>query len=154
MSKKSLEQENVSAGEQFRQEWAAHSGDWAFHVLAFLSGRRQNEVTLDEILQTETFARSTPEEQSSLKFVAAQAEPLHPLSEEDSRRLKERDMFLMDFADRKLLGHEDLANQIRNIPVAVAERQKFDRFYFSKVYESPKLFSWIWTRGDADGAKA
>jgi hypothetical protein len=131
-------------GEQFRREWAEHSGDWSFQVLKFLQGRRVNEVNASEIITTQTYARSLQPEKDALRWVAEQAEQLRPLSAEDRRRLIERDDFLMRWVDGKTLGHADWVSEIQNIPAAVRRAQEVDAALFRNAYPSVRLFGWIW----------
>jgi hypothetical protein len=134
-------------GDKFRREWAENSGDISFQICKFLQGRRVNEVTEVEILHTQTFKRSTPEEQSALLWVAKQAENYNPLSEEDKRRLIERDDFLMRWKDGTTLGHADWVSEIKNIPAAVQRAQEVDAKLFPNTFPAPAgLFSWIWKR--------
>ena len=69
------------AEDRMRREWAENSGDWAWQVLHFLQGRRTNEIALSEVEGLKTFARSNAIEQASLRWVSAQAEQRHPLSD-------------------------------------------------------------------------
>ena len=133
-----------NAGDHERREWAEHSGDWAFGVLRFLQGRRQNEISLAEVLTTQTYTRSTQREKDALRFVAAQSEQRHLVSDEDRRRLIERDSFLIKFVDGETLGHSDWVTQIQAIPAGVVRAQAVDAAMFKTTFPSPVLFRWIW----------
>ena len=130
--------------DNFRRTWAANSADWSWQVLKFLQGRRRNEISLAEIVTTETYARSTPQEKDSLKFVASQAQLLAPISEEDTRRLIERDDFLIGFVEGQTLGLSNWVAEINKIPMAVQHAQETDAALFGTTYPAPKLFGWIW----------
>src|SRR5882757_1158330 len=93
-----------TADEKLRREWADKSGDWAWQVLKFLQGHRKIEISLTEIVTPHTDARSTQREKDSLRFVAAQAEQYRSPSDENRRRLIERDDFLMKFVAGETLG--------------------------------------------------
>jgi hypothetical protein len=133
-----------SAGDKFHREWAEHSGDWSFQILKFLQGRRVNEVNAAEIITTQTYARSLQPEKEALRWVAEQAEQLRPLSEEDRRRLIERDAFLLNWVDGKTLGHADWVAEIQNIPAAVRRAQDVDAALFPNTFPSRHLFGWHW----------
>ena len=135
-----------SAETKSRREWAEAGGDWAWQVLKFLQGRRQNEISLSEILTTQTYMRSTQREKDALRFVATQAEQKHPITGEDRRRLKERDDFLMKFVAGESLGRGDWVSEIQNIPATVPRAQEVDASLFQKTYRAPKLFSYLWER--------
>jgi len=131
---------------RMRREWAENSGDFAWQIIKFLQGKRSNEVSLIEVEQTETYKRSSELEQSALRFVASQAEQRHAVSDEDRRRLIERDNFLMRYADGQTLGHQDWVTEIRNIPIAVRHAQEVDAHLFPKTFVSPTIFRWVWER--------
>jgi len=133
-----------NAGDRERREWAEAGGDWAWQVLKFLQGRRAQEVSLAEVLTTQTYTRSTQREKDALRFVAAQSEQRHLVSDEDRRRLIERDSFLIKFVDGETLGHNDWVTEIRNIPVGVQRAQECDKAMFPKTFHQPILFRWIW----------
>src|SRR5579872_4223347 len=109
MSKKIIESPNMeeqlflpveefeTADEKFRRRWAESGADWAWQICKFLQGRRINEVSLSEVEQTMTFARSDEREKAALRYVASDAAQLRPLSEDDRQRLAERDDFLIRF---------------------------------------------------------
>jgi len=132
--------------EKTRREWAESGADWAWGVLRFLQGRRINEVSVFEVEQTRTFENSSEAEQSSLRFVASESIQKYPPNEEDRRRLRERDDFLVRFAAGETLGHGDWVAEIRNIPAGVARAQAVDASMFPKTYQAPELFTWLWKR--------
>jgi hypothetical protein len=137
-----------SAEETFRREWATAGADWGFQIMQFLQGRRVNEISLAEIEQTKTFARSSDKEKSALRFIAMQSEQWAPLSEEDVRRLIETDEWLMQYAAGETLGHAHWVAAIKGIPFAVARAHEADANLFPKTYQAPILFEWIWaTKG-------
>jgi hypothetical protein len=135
-----------NSSDRFRRVWAENSGDWAFQVLKFLQGRRANEVALSEVEGTETYKRSSVQEQSALRFVAGQAEQKHPVSDDDRLRIIERDDFLIRFVEGETLGHQNWVAEIQVMPFAVQRAQVVDAAMFQKTYRSPELFSWIWKR--------
>jgi len=144
---------NLLDGEQFRKAWAEHGCDPAYFILKFLQGRRQADIRVEEIADTLFYARCDDREKMALLLVCAESSEPKQFLVRDTDQLKERDIWLDTYLAGKNLGHADLVDQLNCIPAQVEERQRFDRFYFSKVYESPNLFSWIWTRGDSDAAK-
>src|ERR1700674_4903871 len=115
-----------TADEKFRREWNKAGADWAFWLLKFLQGFRRNEISLSEIVRTQTYAHSTPREKDALKFIAEQSEQHTPLSDEDRRMLIERDDFLVRHVARETLGHADWVAEIQGIPAAVARAQAVD----------------------------
>ena|ERR1700680_2097925 len=128
-----------------RREWAASGADWAYFIVRFLQEGRRLDIQPSEIVKTQLYGRSDDFEKHALDMVCATDHEIKP-SPEDERRLRTRDNFLMDYVDRKTLGHMDLVKQLASIPAKVAERQRFDATLFSKVWESPRLFSWLWKR--------
>jgi len=134
------------AEDRERREWAENSGDYAFGVLRFLQGRRQNEISLAEVLTTQTYMRSTQREKDALRFVAAQSEQRHLVSDEDRRRLIERDSFLIKFVAGEHLGHQDWVTELQAIPAGVARAQAVDAAMFQTTYRAPILFRGIWGR--------
>ena len=126
-----------------RREWAAASGDWAFAVLQFLQGEREAEVTTQEILTTKLYAHSSPREKASLNFVSAQATPAE-ITPSDTAILIERDNFLLDYAETRMLGHMDWVKQLADVPAQIARTQVLDATLFPKLFPSPRIFRWIW----------
>jgi hypothetical protein len=135
-----------SVEDRTRRKWAESGADWSWQILKFLQGRRVTEISLTEILTTQTYARSTLREQNALKFVASQAEQRNLQDEEDRRRLIERDIFLIRFIAGETLGHHDWVSEIQGIPFAVRRAQELDAALFPRTYSSPQLFTWIWAR--------
>jgi hypothetical protein len=135
-----------TAEDRTRRLWAENGGDWAWQVLKFLQGRRKNEISLAEALTTQTYARSTQRERDALRFVAAQGELKYPPSDEDRRRLTERDDFLMRWVEGQTLGHQNWVNEIQGIPAAVQRAQAVDAALFHKTFKSLILFRWVWGR--------
>jgi hypothetical protein len=132
----------VSPAEVFRMQWASSGADWGYFFIEFLRGRRRLDVQPEEIKHTQLWLRSDDLEKRALEMVCATEHELHP-NPEDERILRSRDSFLMDFIDGRNLGHADLVTQVMSIPARVAERERFDRNTFPTVYESPRLFGWI-----------
>jgi len=147
MSKNSLMPLSILDGEQFRKAWAEHGCDWAYFVLKFLQGRRQADIRVDEIAETLFYARCDDIEKRALLLVCAESSEPKQLLVSNTDELKERDIWLHTYLAGKNIGHADLVEQLNLIPAQVEERQHFDRTYFSRVYESPKLFAWLWERG-------
>ncbi len=135
-----------NAGDRERREWAEAGGDWAWQVLKFLQGRRAQEVSLAEVLTTQTYARSTQREKDALRFVSSQSEQIRPISDEDRRRLIERDDFLMLYVEGKTLGHHNWVTELQAIPVGVQRAQAVDAAMFQKTFQEPVLFRRIWGR--------
>ena len=149
MSQNHTHQTEIQAQNQERREWAEAGGDWAFQILAFLRGSRRLEITLGELKATQTYGRSTEQEKRALEFVTGQTEE-HPeiyVDGEDRRKLRERDDFLVRFANGEPLLRSDWASDLHHIPAAVAAREKFDRDLFPKAhYPITRLFDWIFTK--------
>ena len=130
--------------DRLRREWAETGADYAWQILKFLQGRRLNEISLAEVERTKTYERSAELEKSALRFVASQSERRYPLNDEDRRRLRERDNFLMEYVDGSALGYRDWVNEIGNVPRAVAHAQAVDASLFPVTFPSTRLFDWIW----------
>ena len=137
------------AGDQFRRDWASHSGDWAFGVANFLQSGRQHEISADEILRTQVYARSTPREKDALRWFVAQsdARPVPP-TEEDHRRLVERDTLVIQYADQTVpLGRGRLVEPLAKVPAAVERARAVDANLFGKnVFPEPEIFGWVFKR--------
>src|ERR1700730_3258699 len=125
-----------NAEDRTRRIWAENGCDYAYFVVRFLQGRRRLEIQPSEIVKTQLYARSDVFEKRALEMVCATEREIPP-SPEDERRLRTQDQFLVDYIEGRNLGHADLVNQLRSIPTKVAERERFDRTTFAKVWESP-----------------
>jgi hypothetical protein len=125
--------------------WALAGCDWAYFLAEFLRGRRRLDIQPAEIVKTQLYQRSSEAEQRALCLVCETGKEINPLRE-DERRLRIRDQFLMNYVDGHNLGHADLVKELTSIPAKVAERDHFDRAMFARVYDSPRLFDWIWER--------
>jgi len=146
LSTKSLMQLAILSGEDFRRAWAEHGCDWAYFVLKLLQGRRTSDIRVEEITETLFYARCNDVEKMALLLVCADSSEPKQLLASDTDEFKEHDIWLDNYLNGKNLGHADMVTQLYSIPVAVADRQRFDRQYFSVQYESPKLFGWVWER--------
>ena len=134
-----------SAEEKFRREYAEVGADWSYFIVQFLRGRRRLDIQPAEIVKTQIFLRADDAERRALEFVCEVDHPTRP-SPDDELKLRIRDQFLIDYVDGLTLGHADLVAEIKSIPYRVAAREQSDRALFAKVYESPRLFTWIWER--------
>jgi hypothetical protein len=132
-----------------RREFAEAGGDWAFQILTFLRSSRRLEITLGELKATQTYAQSTEQEKRALEFVTGQTEE-HPeiyVDGEDRRKLRERDDFLVRFANGEPLLRSDWASDLHHIPVRVASREKGDRDMFPTAhYPITPLFQWVFEK--------
>ena len=126
-----------------RRVWSENGCDWGYFIVRFLQGQRRAEITPEEITQTKLYARCDELERRALEMVCANPNPLVNVTPDDECRLRERDSWLVDFVDRKTLGHQDWIEQLLSIPAAAAERQTFDSAYFFTQYPQPRLFAWI-----------
>jgi hypothetical protein len=131
------------AEDRERREYSENGCDWAYFVVRVLQGRRRLEIQPSEIISTRLYARADGLEKRALEMICATDNEMTP-SPEDKRRLLERDHWLDEYLSGRNIGHADLVNQIQNIPAKVAERERFDRTYFKKVYKQPRLFSFLW----------
>ena len=138
-----------SATDRMRREWSENHGDWAHGLLNFLRGERENEIGLAEIVTTKLYAQSTPLEQSSLRFVAGQADQRLPLSADDTRILIERDAFILDYAQRPVTSPAKWVEQLANIPADVEYAKALDTILLPRARQFPmlRIFGWIWDRG-------
>jgi hypothetical protein len=132
-----------NADDKFRRQYAELGADFAYFIAQFLRGRRRLEIQPEEILKTQLYLRANDAERRGLNFICEVDHPMRP-SPDDELKLRVRDQFLIDYVDGLILGHADLVAEIRSIPLRVAAREQADRSLFAKVYESPRLFEWIW----------
>jgi len=134
-----------NASDRERREYAQAGCDYAYFVVRFLQGHRRLEIQPSEIVKTQLYKRADDFEKHALEMVCATELEIPP-SPDDELKLRLRDQFLCDFADRKTLGHANDVAEIKLIPAKVAERRRFDTAMFPKVWESPVLFAWVWKR--------
>ena len=134
-----------NADDRARREYAEIGADWAYFIVEYLRGRRRLDISTEEIVETQLYLRSNDVEKRALLFVCDSPNEIKP-SSDDKFRLQILDQFLLDYVESKTLDHSDLVHQIKSIPARVAERQRFDRQLFTKTYESPRLFSWLFER--------
>ena|SRR5579863_6692372 len=133
------------ATDQMRRTWSENHGDWAHGLLNFLRGDRENEIGLSEIETTKLYANSTLLEQSSLRFVAAQAEQPALLTAEDEKILRERDNFIMAYGNGTATGPEEWIAQLAGIPEDVQRAKALDVVLFPRAKQFPmrRIFGWI-----------
>ena len=135
-----------NAGDKGRRQWASASGDWAFlGILKFLQGDRRVEVQPAEILTTKIYNASYPREKDSLRFVAEQSET-SKVTPADDAVLRERDDFLIAYAEKRMLGHMDWVKELAEVPEAVERAQAVDQGLFRTNFKQPRLWLWIWRR--------
>jgi hypothetical protein len=134
-----------SPTDKARREFAEMGADATYFVARFLQGKRRVDIQPEEILKTQLYLRANDAERRALVFVCEVDYPTKP-SPDDALKLRIRDQFLLDYVDGLTLGHADWVAEIESIPLRVAAREQADRSLFPTVWESPKLFQWIWER--------
>ena len=133
-----------SIEDRTRRVWSESGADYAYFVVRFLQGRRKLPIQPSEIVKTQLYRMSDEIERKALRLVCEVSHEIPP-SPEDERHLQVIDQFLIDHLAGRTLGHADVLNQLKLIPVRVAERKRFDATLFATVWESPKgMFSWLW----------